>query len=89
VWWNVSVVTAGADFVRTAEWRQIRAFAAGIPALEEPAVLTVAGEAGAGKSTLWRAGLAAAEDAGCRVLRSELRRVLTADSSRRRNTTGR
>ena len=34
-------------------------------------MLAVAGEAGAGKSTLWRAGVAAAVDAGQRLLRSE------------------
>jgi DNA-binding CsgD family transcriptional regulator len=61
----------GGDFVRTAEWRRVREFVAGIPARAEPAVLVVEGEAGAGKSTLWRAGITAAADAGCRVLRSE------------------
>jgi DNA-binding CsgD family transcriptional regulator len=65
------VVTGGAGLVRAAEWRQVREFAVGIRARQEPALLTVAGEAGAGKSTLWRAGMAAAADAGCRVLRSE------------------
>ena len=34
-------------------------------------MLAVVGEAGAGKSTLWRAGLAGAAEAGCAVLRSE------------------
>jgi DNA-binding CsgD family transcriptional regulator len=34
-------------------------------------LLAVEGEAGAGKSTLWRAGVAAATDAGHRLLRSE------------------
>ena len=33
--------------------------------------MVLSGEAGAGKSTLWRAGVQAAADAGCRVLRSE------------------
>ena len=42
----------GADFVRAAEWRRIREFAAGIPGHEAPALLAVSGEAGAGKSTL-------------------------------------
>jgi len=57
--------------VRAAEWQRIREFAAGVPVREEPALLAVGGEAGAGKSTLWRAGIAAAAEAGCRVLRSE------------------
>jgi DNA-binding CsgD family transcriptional regulator len=65
------VVTGGAGLVRAAEWRRIREFAAGISARDEPSLLTIAGEAGAGKSTLWRAGIAAAARAGCRVLRSE------------------
>jgi len=49
-------------------------------AREEPAALAVAGEAGAGKSTLWRAGVKAAADAGCRVVHSELS-ATEADSS--------
>ncbi len=62
---------AGGDIVRAAEWRRIREFAAGVPAREQPAALAVEGEAGAGKSTLWRAGVEAAAAAGCRILRSE------------------
>jgi DNA-binding CsgD family transcriptional regulator len=65
------VVTGGAGLVRAAEWRRIREFAAGAGVRHEPGLLTIAGEAGAGKSTLWRAGLAVAAEAGCRVLRSE------------------
>jgi hypothetical protein len=65
------VVTGGNDFVRAGEWRRIREFVTGIPGREEPGVLAVTGEAGAGKSTLWRAGLAAAVETGCQVLRSE------------------
>ncbi len=61
----------GGNFVRTAEWRQVRQFAAGAAARHEPAALVLHGEAGAGKSTLWRAGIQAALDGGCRVLRSE------------------
>ena len=57
------------DIVRLAEWWRVREFAAG--ARDSPAVLAVEGEAGAGKSTLWRAGVAAAVDAGQRLLRSE------------------
>ncbi len=62
---------AGGDIVRAAEWRRIREFAAGVPAREQPTALAVEGEAGAGKSTLWRTGVEAAAAAGCRVLRSE------------------
>ena len=65
------MVTGGRDFVRVAEWQRIRAFVAGISARKEPALLTISGEAGAGKSTLWRAGITVALDAGCSVLRSE------------------
>ena len=69
--WNDSVVTGGARLVRAAEWRAVREFVAGLRAGGERALLSIAGEAGAGKSTLWRAAVAAAADAGCRVLRSE------------------
>ena len=55
--------------VRTAEVRQVRDFAGEVRAL--PAALAIQGEAGAGKSTLWRAGIEAAVAAGHRVLRSE------------------
>jgi DNA-binding CsgD family transcriptional regulator len=65
------VVTSGAGLVRAAEWRRIREFAVGVPFRDAPALLTIDGEAGAGKSTLWRAGIATAAEAGCRVLRSE------------------
>ena len=65
------MVTGGAGLVRTAEWRRVREFAAGISARDEPPLLTIAGEAGAGQSTLRQAGIAAAQDAGCRVLLSE------------------
>jgi DNA-binding CsgD family transcriptional regulator len=57
------------DLVRSAEWRQVREFAEGGRA--EPAALAIQGEAGAGKSTLWRAGIQAAMAAGRRLLRSE------------------
>jgi DNA-binding CsgD family transcriptional regulator len=57
------------DIVRLAEWQRVRQFATGTPA--SPVLLAVEGEAGAGKSTLWRAGVAAAVDAGHRLLRSE------------------
>jgi DNA-binding CsgD family transcriptional regulator len=65
------VVGAVADLVRTAEWEQVREFAGGAPDRVTPAVLVVQGEAGSGKSTLWRAGVAAAEEAGARLLSSE------------------
>ena len=57
------------DIVRLAEWQRVRGFAVSVPA--SPALLAVEGEAGAGKSTLWRAGVAAATDAGHRLLHSE------------------
>jgi DNA-binding CsgD family transcriptional regulator len=57
------------DIVRLAEWQRVREFAAGTR--DSPAVLAVEGEAGAGKSTLWRAGVDAAADVGHRLLRSE------------------
>ncbi len=57
------------DLVRFAEWRQVRRFARGIRA--SSAALAVRGEAGAGKSTLWQAGIEEAAAAGYRVLRSE------------------
>ncbi|HEX4659437.1 MAG TPA: AAA family ATPase [Streptosporangiaceae bacterium] len=59
----------GRDFVRPAERRRVREFALGTRAL--PAGLVIQGEAGAGKSTLWRAGVEAAGQAGHRLLRSE------------------
>jgi DNA-binding CsgD family transcriptional regulator len=51
------------------EWRRVCDFASA--ARTEPAVLAVQGEAGSGKSTLWRAGVQAAVSAGYRLLRSE------------------
>jgi DNA-binding NarL/FixJ family response regulator len=65
----VGVAAVSGDLVRSAEWRQVRAFAEMAPAA--PAALAVRGEAGAGKSTLWRAGIEAAAAAGHRLLRSE------------------
>ena len=59
------------DFVRSAEWRRIREFVSAAKGLAAPAACVVAGEAGAGKSTLWRAALTAAAGNGTRVLRSE------------------
>ena len=57
------------DIVRLAEWQRVREFATGTRAA--PAVLAIEGEAGAGKSTLWRAGVEAAAASGYRLLRSE------------------
>ena len=59
----------GRDLVRAAEWRRVRDFAEGCRV--SPAALAIQGEAGAGKSTLWRAGMEAAAAAGHRLLRSE------------------
>jgi DNA-binding CsgD family transcriptional regulator len=69
LWWDGRVAVVSGDVVRTAEWHQVREFAAS--AWTQPAALVIAGEAGAGKSTLWRAGAATAADAGHRLLRSE------------------
>ncbi len=57
--------------MRTAEWKRVHEFAGSAPDRDTPAVLVVQGEAGSGKSTLWRAGIVAAEEAGCRLLTSE------------------
>jgi ABC-type sulfate/molybdate transport systems ATPase subunit len=65
----VGVAAVGSDLVRSAEWRQVRDFTRGVRA--SPAALAVQGEAGAGKSTLWRAGIEVATAAGYRLLRSE------------------
>jgi DNA-binding CsgD family transcriptional regulator len=59
------------DFVRAAEWRRVREFATGASVRVTPTALVVEGEAGAGKSRLWRAALEVAANAGCRVLRTE------------------
>ena len=59
----------GRDLVRSAEWQRVHEFAAAVRTA--PAALAVQGEAGAGKSTLWRAGIEAAAAAGHRMLRSE------------------
>src|SRR5262245_38003516 len=57
------------DIVRLVDWSRINDFALGAPA--RPTALAIAGEAGAGKSTLWRAAVEAAAEAGTRILRSE------------------
>ena len=54
---------------RPAELRRVHEFATATQA--RPAGLALVGEAGAGKSTLWRAGVDAAVKAGHRVLRCE------------------
>jgi len=56
LWCDGRVAVAGDSIVRVAEWRRVRDFA--VAARVSPAVLALAGEAGAGKSTLWRAGAA-------------------------------
>src|SRR6188472_3187148 len=53
---------------REEELARIAEFAAA--SVHRPAALVVQGEAGIGKTTLWRAGVGALEGAGCRVLRS-------------------
>lgn len=58
------------DFVRGAEWQRVREFAAAAALRDRPGALAISGEAGAGKSMLWRAAVATA-DSRCRVLRSE------------------
>jgi DNA-binding CsgD family transcriptional regulator len=63
------VAAVGGTLVRTAEVRRVRDFAREVRA--SPAALAIQGEAGAGKSTLWRAGIEAAAAAGHRVLRTE------------------
>jgi DNA-binding CsgD family transcriptional regulator len=63
------VAAVGGDLIRLAEWHQVRGFAEGVRAA--PAALAMQGEAGAGKSTLWRAGIEVAAAAGHRLLRSE------------------
>jgi len=63
------VAAVRGDLVRSAEWHRVRDFAQQVRA--SPAVLAIQGEAGAGKSTLWRAGIDVATAAGHRLLRSE------------------
>src|SRR5271165_2331211 len=66
---ELSVAAVPDDIVRVAEWERVHAFA--VAHRPDPGGLAIAGEAGAGKSTLWRAGAEAAAGAGHRVLRSE------------------
>jgi DNA-binding CsgD family transcriptional regulator len=54
---------------RDAELRSLRDFVTGIS--DGASALVLEGEAGMGKTTLWRAGVEAAESAGLRVLRAE------------------
>jgi DNA-binding CsgD family transcriptional regulator len=56
--------------VRQSEWQRVREFCEATPPVGTSA-LCVLGEAGAGKSTLWRAGVHVAAGAGHRVLRTE------------------
>src|SRR5580700_11804288 len=65
----MGVAAVGGDLVRTAEWHRVRDCAHEVRT--SPAALALQGEAGAGKSTLWRAGIEAAAAAGHRLLRSE------------------
>jgi DNA-binding CsgD family transcriptional regulator len=57
------------DIVRTDDWSRICEFV--ISPRQLPAALLIEGEAGSGKSTLWQAGVKAAEHAGHQILRSE------------------
>jgi DNA-binding CsgD family transcriptional regulator len=57
------------DIVRTDDWGRICEFV--ISARQHPAAMLIEGEAGSGKSTLWQAGVKAAEHAGHQILRSE------------------
>ena len=59
------MAAVGTDLVRSAEWRQVRDFTRDIRPV--PAALAMQGEAGAGKSTLWRAGIEVATAAGYRL----------------------
>jgi DNA-binding CsgD family transcriptional regulator len=63
----VAAVTGG--IARPEEWRRVREFA--LEDRTSAAVLAIQGEAGAGKSTLWRVAVQAAVDAGRHVHRSE------------------
>ncbi len=63
------MAAVGGDLVRSAEWRRVHDFAREVR--PSPAALAIQGEAGAGRSTLWRAGIQAAAAAGHRLLRSE------------------
>ena len=63
------MAVVGRDLVRATEWGRVRDFAEG--GRVSPAALAIQGEAGAGKSTLWRAGMETAAAAGHRLLRSE------------------
>src|SRR5215470_2037497 len=65
----MDVAAVRRDLVRSAEWHRVRDFAQQVRA--SPGALAIQGEAGAGKSTLWRAGIETAAAAGHRVLRSE------------------
>jgi DNA-binding CsgD family transcriptional regulator len=63
------VVAGTGEIVRSAEWLRVRDFVATVRS--QPAAMAIAGEAGSGKTTLWRGGTAAAAAAGHRLLRSE------------------
>jgi DNA-binding CsgD family transcriptional regulator len=70
LWCDEHVPAVSGDFVRADEWRRVREFATTAADRGEPAALVVAGEAGAGKSRLWRAAVTAGA-AECQALRSE------------------
>lgn len=56
----------GDDIVRTGEWQRVRQYAADAAGRATPAALAIEGEAGAGKSTLWRAGVPGLFGPACR-----------------------
>lgn len=64
-----AAAAVGAELVRPAEWARVRDFTAAFS--DTPTALAITGEAGAGKSTLWHAGIGEATAAGYQVLRSE------------------
>ena len=61
--------TATGAIVRATEWRRVQDFI--IEEGHSPSVLVIEGEAGAGKSTLWRYGVELAAGRGDQVLRSD------------------
>ena len=61
--------TATGGIVRATEWRRVQDFI--IEEGHSPSVLVIEGEAGAGKSTLWRYGVELAAGRGDQVLRSD------------------
>ena len=80
IWWKPMTLKAGEIEVvgRDEELASVRDFLDAVDRL--PAALVIEGEAGIGKTTLWRAGIAFAEELGYRVLST---RPAQAESQRR------